>query len=255
MSPGARRWLAGSVILGCLALSGWLSWAHDRHEQQLAALGCPAHCCGGRPTCTSYYYSPAFRADTDDVYLRAVAALQPKPGERIADVGAGWGAVTLRVAPLVGASGYVVATDLDATRLAEISRRARESGWSQVATVAVRDPWSTGLDAGTAPLSGLVFLNSVNFKREDERDKIVAYLKAWRALLAPGARVVYHTDWIDKWLYTQREVREVFQAAGFGQAESLPLPPGIAGQTCYCPAQGDAQVVDAGYLLRWTVGP
>lgn len=53
---------------------------------------------------------------------RIVAGLQLAPGMRVADVGAGRGLVTTRIAAAVGPAGRVVATDIDGAALAAIPR-------------------------------------------------------------------------------------------------------------------------------------
>lgn len=255
-----RPWVAKGLAAVALLLavvagaSYWRAAQREQREQAARELGCAPGCCQGQPTCTSYYYSPQFRKDTEDIYVRAELALEPHLGESMVDVGAGWGAVSLRLARAVGPTGHIYATDLDAGRLAEVDRRATEAAMLQVKTIAVADPWSIGL-AGVPQRSqaGLLFCNSVNFKRDQAPQAIVAYLQQWRQLLAPGARVVYHTDWIDQWLLTETEVRQVFADAGFGQAERLAMPTGMQGSTCYCPQGSGPQPVTAGYLLRWRV--
>jgi cyclopropane fatty-acyl-phospholipid synthase-like methyltransferase len=72
---------------------------------------------------------------------KIVAALQLAPGMRVADVGAGRGFLTGRIADAVGAGGHVVATDIDATALAAIARR----GGIETRVVRADEP---GLEAG-----------------------------------------------------------------------------------------------------------
>lgn len=53
---------------------------------------------------------------------KVVAGLQLAPGMRVADVGAGRGFLTTRIAAAVGERGHVVATDIDGAALAAIAR-------------------------------------------------------------------------------------------------------------------------------------
>jgi cyclopropane fatty-acyl-phospholipid synthase-like methyltransferase len=53
---------------------------------------------------------------------RIVAGLRLAPGQRVADVGAGRGFLTGRLAAAVSPGGHVVATDIDAAALAAIPR-------------------------------------------------------------------------------------------------------------------------------------
>ena len=55
---------------------------------------------------------------------RVVQALAIAPGQRVADVGAGRGFLTGRLAAAVGPQGRVVATDIDAAALAAIPKAA-----------------------------------------------------------------------------------------------------------------------------------
>jgi predicted methyltransferase len=67
---------------------------------------------------------------------RIIAGLGLAPGMRVADVGAGHGYLTTRLADAVGATGQVVATDIDAAALATIPR----SRTIETRTVAADDP-------------------------------------------------------------------------------------------------------------------
>jgi predicted methyltransferase len=67
---------------------------------------------------------------------RIIAGLALAPGMRVADVGAGHGYLTTRLADAVGATGHVVATDIDAAALATIPR----SPTIETRTVAADDP-------------------------------------------------------------------------------------------------------------------
>lgn len=72
---------------------------------------------------------------------KIVAALDLKAGQRVADVGAGRGFLTSRLAAAVGPKGLVVATDVDRAALAAIPRGASV----ETRVVAADDP---GLEAG-----------------------------------------------------------------------------------------------------------
>lgn len=64
-----------------------------------------------------------------------VAAAGLKPGQRIADVGAGTGLFTFLFADAVGPLGKVYAVDISAPLLAHLKGRAAEGGYPQVVTV------------------------------------------------------------------------------------------------------------------------
>jgi predicted methyltransferase len=76
-----------------------------------------------------------FRRDgwqrADDV----VAALRLAPGDRVADLGAGGGYFTFRLARAVGGAGTVYAVDVDDDLLAYVARAARARGLTNVDTI------------------------------------------------------------------------------------------------------------------------
>ena len=63
-------------------------------------------------------------------------ALGLRPGMRIADIGAGSGALALEMASLVGGNGLVYATELDPERRAAIARRLQSAAARHVVVVA-----------------------------------------------------------------------------------------------------------------------
>src|SRR5258707_14114829 len=56
-----------------------------------------------------------------------IEALQLKPGEAIADIGAGSGYFTLRFAAHVGDAGRVYAVDIDPEMIRHLNRRVRDA--------------------------------------------------------------------------------------------------------------------------------
>ncbi len=64
-----------------------------------------------------------------------VAALQLKPGQSLADIGAGPGVFEVPLAKAVGPSGRVFAVEIDAGFFPEIRKRADEAGVKNVQTV------------------------------------------------------------------------------------------------------------------------
>jgi predicted methyltransferase len=71
-----------------------------------------------------------------------VAALGVKPGQTIADLGAGSGYYTFRIAPLVQPHGIVLAIDIEPMMLNAIRERVRREGVTNVEAIrgAARDP-------------------------------------------------------------------------------------------------------------------
>jgi len=115
------------------------------------------------------------------------------PGERVLDLGAGRGAVTLRAAELVGPTGRVEALDIAPTMVELTARAARERGLDQV-HVRVGD----ATDPGGVPGSYDVLAASlVVFFLPDPEEA----LRGWLPLLAPGGRLGLSTfrPWPPSW--------------------------------------------------------
>jgi ubiquinone/menaquinone biosynthesis C-methylase UbiE len=103
-----------------------------------------------------------------------------KPGETVADIGAGSGIFTLRFANALKGSGFVYAVDIDQALLDHINEAATETGISNVQTVLgqVDDP-------ALPETVDLAFINDVLHHIEHRAE----YLKALAGYLKPGGRV------------------------------------------------------------------
>jgi predicted methyltransferase len=114
---------------------------------------------------------------------RLVASLALRPGQRVADVGAGDGYMTFRLAAAVGPAGHVVATDVDWVAFLHLAERAVHT--PDVLPVALRlvAPADPGLEASAYDV---VLLAQVDHYLADR----VAYFRALRPALAPGGRLV-----------------------------------------------------------------
>lgn len=78
-----------------------------------------------------------FETESREVFAnrrKIVAALAIKPGQTIADIGAGTGAFTSLFSDAVGAEGHVVAVDISQKFLDHIAKTSRESGRANVQT-------------------------------------------------------------------------------------------------------------------------
>jgi len=113
----------------------------------------------------------------------ALAALAPKPGERILDIGCGCGATTLELAHVVGPGGEALGVDLSQAMLAVGRRRAAEAGLAQArfvqADAQVFAPAPAGYDAAYSRFGVMLFA-----------DPVAAFANIARAL-APGGRVAF----------------------------------------------------------------
>jgi ubiquinone/menaquinone biosynthesis C-methylase UbiE len=110
-----------------------------------------------------------------------VAALKLRPGQQIADIGAGSGLLEVSLARAVGPTGRVYAVDIDAAFFPEIQKRASAAKVGNVQTVLGKftDP------ALTATNIDLALFHDVLHHVEDR----AGYLKTLTRYLAPSGRV------------------------------------------------------------------
>ena len=111
-----------------------------------------------------------------------VPALELKPGMQVADVGAGTGYFTWRMARAVAPGGRVYATDVQPEMISLLKRSMAERGVDNVLPVA-----ATARDAGLAPASlDLALLVDVYHELEYPFEVIAGLVRA----LKPGGRLV-----------------------------------------------------------------
>jgi SAM-dependent methyltransferase len=177
-----------------------------------------------------------------------VAALGPRPGEQVLDVGCGNGAVALAIARAVLPDGAVTGLDLSGPMLGEARRRAREAGATNVSFVqgdAQVHPLQPGFFDAAVSRFGVMFFD----------DTVAAFANIGRAL-RPGGRIVF-TCW--------RELlrNEWLMAPAAAALQHVPMPdlgePGSPGP--FALADGDrlrGMLGDAGFVdvdLEETVQP
>ncbi len=83
-------------------------------------------------------YKNRFETESREVFANRyalVAALKLKPGQRVADIGAGTGAFTQPMLQAVTASGHYFAVDISPRFLELIRKRADEAGQNNVTTI------------------------------------------------------------------------------------------------------------------------
>ena len=110
-----------------------------------------------------------------------IRALSLPPGASVADIGAGGGYFTEKLARAVGSSGRVYATDVQPVLIRKLQRRVEKRSLTNVTVIrgGFDDP---GLPAQSCDLA---FFSSV-YKEIDER---VEYMKTRRYALKEGGRV------------------------------------------------------------------
>ncbi len=124
-------------------------------------------------------YEPADR-DSWQEPTRVVEALGISPGARVADLGAGGGYFTFRLADAVGANGRVLAVDVDDGLLDYVRERATQEGRTNIETV------RAGYDDPKIPKPVDWIFTSNTYHHLAER---VAYFGNTRKYLTPGGRV------------------------------------------------------------------
>jgi SAM-dependent methyltransferase len=142
--------------------------------------------------------------------LVAVGAV---PGGRLADVGAGDGFFTVRLARAVGAGGHVTAVDVDASALERLRRRLSDEG---IANVDVVRSDSADADLGDASLDGILIVNAYH-----EMERYQQTLARLRRALKPGGRLVL-VEPLDSSLRAElrgRQTRSHSLGAGFAVTE------------------------------------
>lgn len=136
-----------------------------------------------------------------------VAALALRPGDRVADIGAGRGYLEPHLARAIGPRGRLVATDIDPDAVAVLATLAPPV---EARLVAAHDP---GLERGAFDLVLLAQLDHLLADRTD-------YLRRVTAALAPGGRIAI-SNRIDR----EAGVRVAAEAAGLeviGESHALP---------------------------------
>ncbi len=113
---------------------------------------------------------------------KALALIGIRPGMVVADIGAGSGYMTMRIAPLVGPSGKVYATDIQPRLLAMVQEKARAASLGNVGIVLGSDT-----DARLPPNAvDVALLVDVYHEFAHPREM----LRSIRRSLKPGGRLV-----------------------------------------------------------------
>jgi len=154
-----------------------------------------------------------------------LAALAPRPGEAVADIGAGTGLFSLPLAEAVGAQGVVYAVEIAPAFLEHIRARADAAGLPWLRTVACDDR-STGLPP--ASLDAAFICDTYHHFEHP-----AATLASLRAALRPGARLLLvdferipgvSREWVlDHVRAGSAEVRAEVEAAGFRFVRAVPV--------------------------------
>lgn len=165
------------VFLVALILSPAFLWAQDaakRDDQQMHRLHSDPKA-----------YIGSLEDPKRDAYQKpheVLTALNIKPGEIIADIGAGSGYFTFRLSHFVGDKGKVYAVDVSPDMILHINRRIRELKVNNVISI-LADPD----DPLLADRSVNRFFFSDSWHHIENRTK---YLSLMKRMLKPGGEVV-----------------------------------------------------------------
>jgi ubiquinone/menaquinone biosynthesis C-methylase UbiE len=134
----------------------------------------------------------------------ALRLYPPRPGERVLDIGCGFGDTTQQIAEMVGPTGAAVGVDAAPRFIATAAAEAKEAGIGNV-RFAVADVQATAFDEtfdmAFSRFGTMFFANPV------------AAMRNVRAALAPGGRlvmVVWRAKEENEWVYRAQQITERF---------------------------------------------
>lgn len=168
-----------------------------------------------------------FETESREIYRereRIVAAVGVRPGDVVADIGAGTGLFTVLFARAVGPGGKVIAGDIIPEFLTHIAARARQEGLTNVETVLGKED-SCELPPNSADV---IFICDTYHHFEYPQ----SMLRSIRRALRPGGRLVIidferiegvSSEWVLGHVRAGKEqVLQELRAGGFVPAESQP---------------------------------
>lgn len=185
---GARAAVAAALLLALRAIASAPEGARaapgPKHRSPSPAAQRPHH-----PFSDAAYWVRILEDPGRAEWQRPAAVVETlalRPGMVVADIGAGTGYFSRRLARAVAPGGRVLAVDIEPALLAELRRRAAAAGINNIATV-LAEP----ADPRLAPASlDLVFIADT----WHHISRRVAYARRLRAALRPGGRLVI-VDW------------------------------------------------------------
>lgn len=140
----------------------------------------PLFICTGCGGVTRALYNNPWRARWQQP-AAVIRALALQPGDHVADLGAGGGYFTFRLADAVGPRGKVYAIDIDKSNLDYITRRAQRDGYTNIETILAK-PDDPLLPANSIDV---IFTRNTYHHLEKRTD----YFTAAARYLRPGGRV------------------------------------------------------------------
>jgi arsenite methyltransferase len=171
-----------------------MSHGRRRAARRFVALSLALAACSGCSAWKRFAYA-GWGRDGWQQPDRVIAALDLEPGDRVADLGAGGGYFTFRLADAVGPSGVVFAVDVDEDMTEYLAARSAREGRGNVRVILAeyRDP--------LLPDGGVDLLFTCNtYHHLQDR---VTYFARVRRDLRPGGRVAIvelsDASWFPRW--------------------------------------------------------
>ena len=151
---------------------------------------------------------------------KVIAALQIRRGEKIADLGAGGGYFTFKLAAAAGPTGKVYAVDIDREMVELINNQAQKDSVKNVETILAK------IDDPLLPKDGVdLIFTSNTYHHFDDR---IAYFSKLRKYLAPSGRLAIidfdRRAWFEGLLshYTPSEfIKREMEQAGYSLQQEL----------------------------------
>lgn len=183
-----RRTGAGAAIALAAALGAALWWRRN-----------PSPCPYGQRFWVELPHPSITRA-------RLLDALDPRPGERVLEVGPGTGYYTLAVADRLGREGRLDILDVQQAMLDHTVARAKAAGLSNLAPARA--------DARSLPYPDATFAAAFTCVALGEVPEPGAALAELRRVLAPGGRLVVGESYLDPHVVRQGRLRREGEAVG-----------------------------------------
>jgi precorrin-6B methylase 2 len=121
--------------------------------------------------------------ESEENPTKCIAALELKPGDVVADLGAGSGYYTFKMAPIVGEKGKILAVEIQDEMIAELKKRIDKNKVANVETVKCTESDPMLPEAGVDIVLMVDVYHEIAFPYE--------VMTAIRKALKPGGRMVF----------------------------------------------------------------
>ncbi|HEX4453398.1 MAG TPA: class I SAM-dependent methyltransferase [Kofleriaceae bacterium] len=174
------RWIVLSLV-GFVAVAA--CQRTDAADKRVVGADKPIVTQPGEPVTGSAQEQEQARFDSERKPEKIIEALALRPGDRVADIGAGSGLLTIHLARAIAPNGHVVATDIDGAVLDLLSQRLEAAGLAQLVERRVVGADTPDLEANTYDA---ILLSEVDHYFTDP----ASWLRTAATALKPGGRIV-----------------------------------------------------------------